>query len=336
MTSTGNTTTTTTTTFTSTKRGLSSIEMVTENENDVAMSSSSLQKQEKDEQDTAAAAGGGDGNTPRTTRNDDDDVVLVDHKNNNDCNKNDGDDDVVMTTMNLDDDDNDDHGREKNNNHNNVGDQGDDHHHPNRGSSASGSSTTDHPNKKRRSSIDTEVLNQFKGLSASSFVLSTNTTTSTTSSTNQIATTRDDGFGTLKMYYDTTTTNIGSIADFNYMTEHTMTSRKPRTYISRLVTKFKSSLIALNARNISDWKLERMSILIHECMSNISRNYHSVEHVFDICEELDKEEREEVKTSTTKNAKNEAIGILSALFHDCIYTNVDGGLTQNQIDVLGK
>ena len=249
---------------------------------------------------------------------------------------NDEDDDVVMTTtMNnmvgdndeIDDDDDDDNGRQ---------------HHP-------------PPNKKRRSSIDTEVLNQFKGLSANANASTSTTTRSTVTQTAGVDRVGVDGpppagsgannsstLNIMSSYYGNAT--MGSINDFNYTTEHTVTLKKPRTYISRLVTKFKSSLVKLHARNISDWKLECMSIFIHDCMSNISRNYHSVEHVFDICDELNKDqdkdnEQEQGSTTTTSSPQEyyyEAIGVLSALFHDCIYTNVDGGLTQNQMDVLGK
>ena len=249
-------------------------------------------------------------------------------------NDNDDDDDVVMTTtttMNnnvVGDDEIDDNGH---------------HHHP------SSRRDTHPPNKKRRSSIDTDVLNQFKGLSANSASTTTTTVAQKTGGVGPpsgaaaaAAAAGSGGSGaknnsTLNMYYGNA---MGSINDFDYTTEHTMTLNKPRTYISRLVTKFKSSLVALHARNISDWKLECMSIFIHECMSNISRNYHSVEHVFEICNELSKDRNKDTEQGTkntiTTQEYYESIGILSALFHDCIYTNVDGGLTQNQMDVLGK
>jgi hypothetical protein len=54
-------------------------------------------------------------------------------------------------------------------------------------------------------------------------------------------------------------------------------------------------------------------------MCQSSRNYHSVDHVFDIIEGWD-----------------DAIGILAAYFHDCIYYTVDGGLSPIQAEVLGN
>lgn len=56
-----------------------------------------------------------------------------------------------------------------------------------------------------------------------------------------------------------------------------------------------------------------MSILIHESMSISSRNYHSVRHVFDVSKHL-----------------TDPVAILAALFHDCIYYHVDGGLSPIQ------
>eukprot|EP00797_Seminavis_robusta_P005958 Sro139_g065160.2 (482) ;mRNA; r:80064-81509 len=62
-----------------------------------------------------------------------------------------------------------------------------------------------------------------------------------------------------------------------------------------------------------------MAILIHECMSGDSRNYHSVQHVFDISDDF---------------SEDDPIAVLAAMFHDCIYYNVDGGLNEHQKQVL--
>ena len=64
-------------------------------------------------------------------------------------------------------------------------------------------------------------------------------------------------------------------------------------------------------------KLESMAILIYESMSISTRNYHSVQHIFDISQQLD-----------------DPVAILAACFHDCIYYHVDGGLTPIQAYLL--
>lgn len=97
----------------------------------------------------------------------------------------------------------------------------------------------------------------------------------------------------------------------------TTNTPKPRTYISRLVVTFQECLAQLDAKDVTDTKLESMAVIIHECMSSGSRNYHSVQHVFDI----------------SKNLTN-PIGVLAALFHDLIYYNVDGGLSPLQMEML--
>jgi len=48
----------------------------------------------------------------------------------------------------------------------------------------------------------------------------------------------------------------------------------PLTYIARLVVAFRDCLKQLDAKEVTDVKLESMSVMIHECMSSSSRNYH--------------------------------------------------------------
>jgi hypothetical protein len=89
-----------------------------------------------------------------------------------------------------------------------------------------------------------------------------------------------------------------------------------RTYIARLMVRMDACFEKLGVESTADEtvrKMESMSILIHESMSISSRNYHSVQHVFDISKHLD-----------------DPIAILSALFHDCVYHNIDGGLSDIQ------
>ena len=98
-----------------------------------------------------------------------------------------------------------------------------------------------------------------------------------------------------------------------------------RTYIARLILALQDCLERLGVVDDDDddddddtiQDIERMSILIHESMSIGSRNYHSVQHVFDISKDLE-----------------DPIAILAALFHDCIYYNIDGGLSDNQAEKL--
>jgi len=96
---------------------------------------------------------------------------------------------------------------------------------------------------------------------------------------------------------------------------------KPRNYITQLIFEMEDSLIQLNATNLTIPKLEEMAIFIYESMSISTRNYHSVQHVFDII---------------THDARldNNPIAILAACFHDCIYYHVDGGLTPVQAVML--
>ena len=76
-------------------------------------------------------------------------------------------------------------------------------------------------------------------------------------------------------------------------------------------------IIELDAEGVTYPRLESIAILIHESMSNSSRNYHSVQHVFDISKDME-----------------DPIAILSAFFHDCIYYHVDGSFTKGQAAIL--
>jgi len=78
----------------------------------------------------------------------------------------------------------------------------------------------------------------------------------------------------------------------------------------------KNSLHALKAKP-SNEQLESWAVLIHESMSRASRNYHSVQHVFDIAQD-----------------ETDALLVLAAFFHDCIYYHVDGGFSKYQESIL--
>lgn len=87
-------------------------------------------------------------------------------------------------------------------------------------------------------------------------------------------------------------------------------------YITRLVVGMQNSLNALDAQPTNK-QLEDWAIFIHESMSKSSRNYHSVQHVFDLAQD-----------------ESDPLLVLSAFFHDCIYYQVDGGLSDFQAAVL--
>jgi len=96
---------------------------------------------------------------------------------------------------------------------------------------------------------------------------------------------------------------------------------KTRNYIIQLIFEMEDSLIKLNAKDLTIAKLEEMAVFIYESMSISTRNYHSVQHVFDII-------------NHDKRLQMNPIAILAACFHDCIYYHVDGGLTQVQAMLL--
>ena len=113
--------------------------------------------------------------------------------------------------------------------------------------------------------------------------------------------------------------NLTSFRDLNQVVVGK--NNKPRTYMSRLFVTFQDCLLRSNlqAVNVTNRKLEAMAVLIHECMSGDSRNYHSVQHVFDI---------------STDFIDKDPIASLAAMFHDCIYHNVDQVLSPTQEEAL--
>lgn len=109
-----------------------------------------------------------------------------------------------------------------------------------------------------------------------------------------------------------------TLTSFRTLNQRKVENNKPQTYMSRLFVTFRDCLEQLGADDVSDRKLEAMAVLIHECMSGDSRNYHSVQHVFEI----------------SKDFSENPIAVLAAMFHDCIYYNVDGALSPMQEEVL--
>uniref|UniRef100_A0A7S3KX30 Uncharacterized protein n=1 Tax=Amphora coffeiformis TaxID=265554 RepID=A0A7S3KX30_9STRA len=94
---------------------------------------------------------------------------------------------------------------------------------------------------------------------------------------------------------------------------------KTGTYIARLIQLIEDSLTKLGVRIQEDIEnnlrmIEHMAIIIHDSMSVSTRNYHSVQHVFDVAE----------------GVADDPIAILAAIFHDCVYYHVDGRVSDLQ------
>jgi len=88
------------------------------------------------------------------------------------------------------------------------------------------------------------------------------------------------------------------------------------TYISKLIVGLRDNLGDLGS-SASNADLEMWAIFIHDSMCTSSRNYHSVQHVFDI-----------------SLGSEDPILILSAFFHDVIYWHVDGSFSSLQAHFL--
>jgi hypothetical protein len=119
-----------------------------------------------------------------------------------------------------------------------------------------------------------------------------------------------------------------------------------RSYIAQLNGHFRNALkklgVAVAVVNDDDndkvddgnvsLRIESMSTLIHESMSISSRNYHSVQHALDVANGL-MDNNDDDDDNIDKHL-NDPIAILAALFHDCVYYHVDGGLSQLQLKKL--
>jgi hypothetical protein len=95
------------------------------------------------------------------------------------------------------------------------------------------------------------------------------------------------------------------------------------TYIARLIETIQNALSKLGVDVQKDPErsqklIEGMAVVIHDTMSVSTRNYHSVQHVFDVSE----------------GVPDDPIAILAALFHDCVYYHVDGGISDMQREKL--
>eukprot|EP00934_Nitzschia_sp_Nitz4_P006834 Nitzschia sp. Nitz4//scaffold52_size167869//91851//93365//NITZ4_002282-RA/size167869-processed-gene-0.132-mRNA-1//-1//CDS//3329554053//6824//frame0 len=107
------------------------------------------------------------------------------------------------------------------------------------------------------------------------------------------------------------------------------------TYLNRLITGIQQCLEHLQPdRVISSARLESMAIFIHESMSNANRNYHSVQHVFDLAQDFVPKQETTTDSATSAFPTYQPLAILSAYFHDCIYMSVDGTLSPRQKERL--
>jgi len=94
-----------------------------------------------------------------------------------------------------------------------------------------------------------------------------------------------------------------------------MTDTLAPTDLQHLVQMAREALTALGG-TASDLELEQWSVLIHASMSGEDRDYHGMEHVFQVAEGA------------------EPVVLLAALFHDTVYVRVDGHLPPRQTALL--
>ncbi len=82
--------------------------------------------------------------------------------------------------------------------------------------------------------------------------------------------------------------------------------------MQKLVMEMRDCMFMLEHVDVPDKSLEEWACLVYESMSASSRTFHGVQHVFDMA------------------AEGDEIQKLSAYYHDCIYYNIDGGLSNVQ------
>ena len=114
---------------------------------------------------------------------------------------------------------------------------------------------------------------------------------------------------------------------------------KQGTRLQRLTVGLNTSLHALNASSATNAQLERWSTVIYESMSASSRDFHGVDHIFEVSgggggEEETEQKDSGVEVDATVRAQRQAVQTISAYFHDTIYYTVDGGLSDEQARLL--
>ncbi len=88
------------------------------------------------------------------------------------------------------------------------------------------------------------------------------------------------------------------------------------TTIQKLVNYIEKALLDLKASSSQDF-IESTAILIHESMSGPHRKFHTTDHIFQVVD-----------------PKGDPVLVLSALFHDLVYYNVDGSFTHRIEELL--
>ena len=115
---------------------------------------------------------------------------------------------------------------------------------------------------------------------------------------------------------------------------------KQGTRLQRLTVGLNTSLHALNASSATNAQLERWSTVIYESMSASSRDFHGVDHIFEVSgcggseEETEQKDSGEEVDAPAVRAQSQAVQTISAYFHDTIYYTVDGGLSDEQARLL--
>lgn len=96
-----------------------------------------------------------------------------------------------------------------------------------------------------------------------------------------------------------------------------MTEAHNQNYLQRLVHVLGGALEPYGS-SVKPIQLESWAVLIHECMSGKGRDFHNVQHVFDVAGDSD-----------------DPLFVLAAVFHDTIYYRSDGGLSPAQAELIG-
>ena len=94
------------------------------------------------------------------------------------------------------------------------------------------------------------------------------------------------------------------------------TRASSQTELQKLIELLREALTDLNV-SVSERLLEEWSVIVHDGMSSDERDYHSIDHVFNVA------------TGAPPTAK------IGALFHDLVYLEIDGHLPPRQADIVG-
>lgn len=89
-----------------------------------------------------------------------------------------------------------------------------------------------------------------------------------------------------------------------------------KSVINQIVVQLEQCFTQLSVRT-SEEELEKITLLIHTSLTSYGRKFHTPEHIFEICKDL-----------------HHPLQILSALFHDLVYFQVDGGLPEKAKSTL--